>query len=71
MSPTLTFHLPITVDLCEIAGHEFGRARIGMKRAVFEQELAAQLAVLDEALRATDIDRDHALAVFDTAAWSA
>jgi hypothetical protein len=37
----------------------------------FEQELEAQLVALVEALRAGDIDRDRALAVFDTAAWSA
>jgi hypothetical protein len=30
-----------------------------------------QLAALVEALRAADIDRDQALAVFDGAAWSA
>jgi hypothetical protein len=42
-----------------------------MERAVFEQELVAQLAALVEALRAADIDRDRALAAFDSAAWSA
>ena len=42
-----------------------------MERMAFEQELVAQLGALDEALRAADIDRDQALAAFDTAAWSA
>jgi hypothetical protein len=42
-----------------------------MERAIFEQELVAQLVALVEALRAADIDRDQALAVFDTAAWRA
>jgi hypothetical protein len=71
MSPPLTFDPPISIDLCETAGQEFGHARLGMERAIFEQELVAQLAALVEALRAADIDRDQALAVFDTAAWSA
>jgi hypothetical protein len=71
MTPPLTFEPPITIELCETAGQEFGHDRIGMERMVFEQELVAQLGALDEALRAADIDRDQALAVFDTAAWSA
>jgi hypothetical protein len=71
MSSPLTFNPPITIDLCETAGQEFGGARIGMERAIFEQELVAQLAALVEALRAADIDRDRALAAFDTAAWDA
>jgi hypothetical protein len=71
MSPSLTFNPPISIDVCETAGQEFGHVRIGMQRVVFEQELEAQLAALVEALRAADIDRDQALAVFDTAAWSA
>ncbi|WP_158805791.1 MULTISPECIES: hypothetical protein [unclassified Acidisoma] len=71
MTPPLTFNPPISIDLCETAGQEFGHARTGTERVVFEQELEAQLVVLVEALRAADIDRDQALAVFDTAAWSA
>jgi hypothetical protein len=71
MSSPLTFNPPISIDLCESAGQEFGHARIGIARAVFEQELVAQLAKLVEALRAADIDREQALAMFDTAAWSA
>jgi hypothetical protein len=71
MSPPLTFNPPITIDLCETAGQEFGNARIGVERVVFERELVTQLAALDEALRAADIDRDQALAAFDTAAWGA
>jgi hypothetical protein len=71
MSPPLTFNPPISIDLCETAGQEFGHARTGMERVVFEQELEAQLVALIEALRAADIDRDQALAVFDTAAWNA
>jgi hypothetical protein len=71
MTPPLTFSPPITTDLCETAGQEFGHARIGMERALFEQDLVAQLSALVEALRAADIDRDRALAAFDTAAWSA
>jgi hypothetical protein len=71
MSPPLTFNPPISIDLGETAGQEFGHARTGMERVVFEQELEAQLVALVEALRAADIDRDQALAVFDTAAWSA
>jgi hypothetical protein len=71
MPPPLTFNPPNHLDLCETAGQEFGHARIGMERAVFEQELVAQLAALVEALRAADIDRDRALAAFDSAAWSA
>lgn len=71
MTPPFTFNPPISIDLCETAGQEFGHARIGMERVVFEQELVTQLVALIEALRAADIDRDQALAVFDTAAWSA
>jgi hypothetical protein len=71
MSPTLTFNPPITIDLCEAAGREFGSTRSEMARVLFEQELVAQLEALDEALRAADIDRDEALAAFDKAAWSA
>jgi hypothetical protein len=71
MSLPLTFNPPITIDLCETAGREFGRARFEMQRALFEQELVAQLVALDEALRTADIDRDQALAAFDKAAWGA
>jgi hypothetical protein len=71
MTPPLTFSPPITIDLCETAGQEFGHARIRTERAVFEQELVAQLSALVEALRAADTDRDRALAAFDTAARSA
>jgi hypothetical protein len=71
MTSPLTFDPPISIDLCETAGREFGHARIGMERMVFEQELVAQLGALDEALRAAHIDRDQALAAFDTAAWGA
>jgi hypothetical protein len=71
MTSPLTFNPPITIDLCETAGQEFGHARIEMERMVFELELVAQLVALDEALKAADIDRDQALAAFDTAAWSA
>jgi hypothetical protein len=60
MSPPLTFNPPISIDLCETAGREFGHARIVMERTVFEQELEAQLVALDDALRAADIDRDQA-----------
>jgi hypothetical protein len=70
-APTLTFNPPISIDLCETAGQEFGDARVGMERAIFERELVTQLEALFEALRAADIDRDQALAVFDTAAWDA
>jgi hypothetical protein len=69
MPPPLTFNPPISIDLCETAGQESGHARIGVERVVFEQELEARLLALHEALRAADIDRDQALAVFDTAAW--
>jgi hypothetical protein len=59
MSPPLTFNPPISIDLCETAGQEFGHARIGMERTVFEQEPEAQLVALVEALRAADIDGDQ------------
>jgi hypothetical protein len=41
MTPPLTFNPPISIDLCDTAGQEFGHARIGMERAVFEQVLVA------------------------------
>jgi hypothetical protein len=60
MTPPFTFNPPISIDLCETTGQEFGHARIGMERVVFEQELVTQLVALIEALRAADIDRDQA-----------
>jgi hypothetical protein len=46
MRSPLTFNPPITIDVCETAGQEFGEARIGMERIAFEQELVARLAAL-------------------------
>jgi hypothetical protein len=79
MSPYLVVHGCLSAKLVRLTtgaavavnGKIGMRRRLGMERAVFEQELEAQLVALVEALRAADIDRDQALAAFYTAAWSA
>jgi hypothetical protein len=69
--PSLMFEPPVTIEECRAVGTQLGEAWGDCPRLEFEEVLIGRMTAIGDAVTASGLDVDEAVAAFDQAAWAA